>query len=228
MIYDLSKYHFKSDRLFNAVSAVFMEELEKISSIIPVKKGEILYREGSTPRAVYRVKKGKVKIEQSGEDGNSRIFYIYTAGEYFGFRPLLSKGKHPVSAIVLEESEIEVFEGTGFLNIAKRSPNLSFNLVEILSFEFNVWVNLIGSFSHKSAKERVALILLILNEKYKTGDKENGISMSRADIARYSETTEETVVRVLSFFKEKGIVVSESRKIIIKNKKLLKLIAEGV
>jgi len=227
MNFDISKYHFKSDKLFNAVLPLYMNELKNISKTIHLKKGEELYREGSMPKAVYKVKKGKIKIEQTGEDGKSRIVYIYTVGEYFGFRPLLCNEKHPVSAIILEESEVEVYEGRGFLDIAKRSPNLSFNLVEILSFEFNVWINLIGSLSHKSAKERVALILLILNEKYKTNDKETAITMSKADIACYSETTEETVVRVLTFFKEQGILATEARKVIIKNKRLLEIIAEG-
>ncbi|MEP7254323.1 MAG: Crp/Fnr family transcriptional regulator [Ferruginibacter sp.] len=227
MNFDIYKYHFRSDKLFNAVVPVYMNELQNILKTICYKKGDELYKEGSTPRAVYCVKKGKIKIEQAGENGDSRIVYIYTVGEYFGFRPLLSNQKHPVSAIVLEESEIEVYEGRGFLDIAKRSPNLSFNLVEILSFEFNVWINLIGSLSRKSAKERVALILLILHEKYKAGGKETAITMSKADIACYSETTEETVVRVLTFFKEKGILSTEARKVIIKNKRLLEIIAEG-
>lgn len=227
MNFDISKYHFRSDKLFNKVLPVYMDELQKIAKTVFLKKGEDLYREGSMPRAVYKVKKGKIKIEQTGDDGSSRIVYIYTVGEYFGFRPLLCNEKHPVSAIVLEESEIDVFDGSGFLKIAKRSPNLSFNLVEILSFEFNVWINLIGSLSNKSAKERIALILLILNEKYKTTDKESFITMSRVDIASYSETTEETVVRVLTFFKEQGILSSESRKIKVVNKKLLEIIAEG-
>ncbi len=227
MNFDISKYHFKSVKLFDAILPVYMNELKDISKTERLKKGEVLYREGSMPKAVYRVKKGKIKIEQTGEDANSRIVYIYTIGEYFGFRPLLCNEKHPVSAIVLEESEIEVYDGRGFLNIAKRSPNLSFNLVEILSFEFNVWINLIGSLSHKSAKERVALILLILNEKYQTNSKETWITLSKADIACYSETTEETVVRVLTFFKEQGILTTEARKVIIKNRRMLEIIAEG-
>lgn len=227
MNFEISKYHFKSDKLFNTVLPIYMNELKSISKTLHLKKGEELYREGSMPKAVYKVKKGKIKIEQTGEDGKSRIVYIYTVGEYFGFRPLLCNEKHPVSAIILEESEVEVYEGRRFLDIAKRSPNLSFNLVEILSFEFNVWINLIGSLSHKSAKERVALILLILNEKYKTNDKETAITMSKSDIACYSETTEETVVRVLTFFKEQGILATEARKVIIKNKRLLEIIAEG-
>jgi CRP/FNR family transcriptional regulator len=135
--------------------------------------------------------------------------------------------KHRVSAIVLEESQIEIFDGKKFLEIAKRSPHLSFNLVGILSFEFNVRINLIASLSHKSAKERIALILLILNEKYCEGEKESIITMSRSDITSYSETTEENVVRILSFSKEQDILSTEARKIKITNKTLLEIIAEG-
>lgn len=227
MNFTISKFHFKSDNLFTKVLPADMNELQNISKTVRLIKGEELYREGSMPRAVYLVKKGKVKIEQTNYEGNTRLVYVYTAGEYFGFRPLMCNEKHPVSAVVLEDSEIEGFDGKKFLEIVKRSPSLSFNLVEILSFEFNVWINLIGSLSHKSAKERVALVLLILNEKYKAGNKNSIITMSKADIASYSETTEETVVRVLTFFKEKGILSTNARKVTILNKRLLEIIAEG-
>ncbi|WP_316822604.1 Crp/Fnr family transcriptional regulator [Pedobacter gandavensis] len=227
MNFDISKYHFKSDTLFKSVLPVYMDELKGISKLAKLKKGEELYREGSMPKAVYLVKKGKIKIQQTGADGKSRIVYIYTVGECFGFRPILCNEKHPVSAFILEDSEIEIFNGRGFLDIAKRSPNLSFNLVEILSFEFNVWINLIGSLSHKSTKERIALILLILNEKYRSAAPEPVITLSKSDIASYSETTEETVVRVLTFFKEQHIISNEARKVIIKNRQLLEIIAEG-
>ena len=167
MSFVLSKYSFKSNALLDKIKSEFMQELDKIRSTKMYPKGEILYEEGSNPKAVYRLKSGKVKIEQLSLDGKIRIVYVYTQGEFFGFRPLLSNEKHPVSAIFLEDSEVEIYEGKEFIEISKKAPNLSFNLVEILSFEFNVWINLISSLSHKSAKEKIALILLILNEKYR-------------------------------------------------------------
>lgn len=228
MNFDISKYHFRSNTLLQAIKSDYMQELENIKRIEILKKGEVLYQEGSMPKAVYCVKKGKVKIEQCNEEGNLRIVYVYTVGEFFGFRPLLCNEAHPVTAVILEESEVEVYEGRAFLDIARRSPNLSFNLVEILSFEFNVWINLISSLSHKSAKERIALILLILHEKYAIENKKTiEITMSKADIASYSETSEETVVRVIGFFEEQEILKNYGRKFTIINKKLLEIIAEG-
>ncbi len=227
MSFVLSKYSFKSNALLDKIKSEFMQELDKIRSTKMYPKGEILYEEGSNPKAVYRLKSGKVKIEQLNLDGKIRIVYVYTQGEFFGFRPLLSNEKHPVSAIFLEDSEVEIYEGKEFIEISKKAPNLSFNLVEILSFEFNVWINLISSLSHKSAKEKIALILLILNEKYRNVNGKSEITMTKSDIAKYSETSEETVVRVIGFFEEQEILKNQGRTLEIMNPKLLEIIAEG-
>ena len=227
MSFVLSKYSFKSNALLDKIKSEFMQELDKIRSTKMYPKGEILYEEGSNPKAVYRLKSGKVKIEQLSLDGKIRIVYVYTQGEFFGFRPLLSNEKHPVSAIFLEDSEVEIYEGKEFIEISKKVPNLSFNLVEILSFEFNVWINLISSLSHKSAKEKIALILLILNEKYRNVNGKSEITMTKSDIAKYSETSEETVVRVIGFFEEQEILKNQGRTLEIMNPKLLEIIAEG-
>lgn len=227
MSFVLSKYSFKSNTLLDKVKTKFMEELSSIKNTSFFDKNEILYKEGSEPKAVYCLKKGKVKIEQLNQDGKPRIVYVYTQGEFFGFRPLLSNEKHPVTATFLEDSEIDIYDGKKFIEISKKAPNLSFNLVEILSFEFNVWINLISSLSHKSAKEKIALILLILNEKYRNVDGHSKITMTKADIAKYSETSEETVVRVIGFFEEQGILKNQGRTFEITNPKLLEILAEG-
>ncbi len=227
MTFILSKYSFKSSELLDNVKPEYMVELEEIMRMVSFSKNDILYEEGSEPKGVYRLTKGKVKIEQLNQDGKTRIVYIYTQGEFFGFRPLLSNEKHPVTAVFLEESEIEIYEGEKFIDISKRAPNLSFNLVKILSFEFNVWINLISSLSHKSAKEKIALILLILNEKYKDDNEKSEITITKSDIARYSETSEETVVRVIGFFESQGILENNGRSIEIIDTKLLSIIAEG-
>ena len=227
MTFILSKYLFKSNELLDNVKSKYMLELESIKSLELFSKNDILYEEGSEPKAVYRLTKGKVKIEQLNQDGKTRIVYIFTQGEFFGFRPLLSNEKHPVTAIFIEESDIEIYDGEKFIEISKKAPNLSFNLVKILSFEFNVWINLISSLSHKSAKEKIALILLILNEKYKDDNDKSEITITKLDIARYSETSEETVVRVIGFFESQGILENNGRSIEIIDTKLLSIIAEG-
>lgn len=227
MGFELSKYTFKSHQLLDNVGKGYMQQLNSMKNLESYSKNDILYNEGTEAKAVYRLLRGKVKIEQLNQDGKTRIVYIYSQGEFFGFRPLLSNEKHPVSAIFLEDSEVEVYDGKKFIEVSKKSADLSFNLLEILSFEFNVWINLISSLSHKSAKEKIALILLILNEKYRDSENKSEISMTKSDIAKYSETSEETVVRVISFFESEGILINNSRSIEIIDTKLLSILSEG-
>jgi CRP-like cAMP-binding protein len=227
MGFEILKYSFKSNQLLDNIKSDLMSDLEEAKSIKSFVKNDVLYEQGSDPKAVYRLIKGKVKIEQLNQDGKIRIVYVYIQGDFFGFRPLLSDEKHPVTAIFLEDSEIEIYEGNEFIKILKKGPSLSFNLVEILSFEFNVWINLISALSHKSAKEKIALILLILNEKYRNEDGISEINMTKSDIAKYSETSKETVVRVIGYFEEQGILKNKGRKFEIINSKLLEIIAEG-
>lgn len=212
MSFDISKYHFLSSKILADVPTVFKKELDSISTSKFMKKGTVVYKENSVAKDAYFIKKGKVKIEQINENGVTRIVYIYTAGEYFGFRPLFSGEKNPVTAITLEDSELVAYSGKKFIELAHLSPELSLNIVRLLAWEFNVWINLITSLSYKSTKERVALILLILNEKYKTnGIEPTKITATKIDIAKYAETTQETVVRILTQLSDLSIIKNEGR-----------------
>jgi CRP-like cAMP-binding protein len=51
--------------------------------------------------------------------------------------------------------------------------------------------------------------------------------MTKADIARYAETTEESVVRILGFFADKAIIMNEGRMFEVIAPNLLEIIAEG-
>jgi len=68
--------------------------------------------------------------------------------------------------------------------------------------------------SHKkSAKERIALSLLILQEKYRLpGVAQPEITLSRGDLAAFAGTTHETLARIISRFKAEKIVRALGRK----------------
>lgn len=74
----------------------------------------------------------------------------------------------------------------------------------------------------KSVRERVALNLLILDEKFKREEKQEAsgeINMSRADLANMVGTAKESLVRLLRQFKSEGLIESNGRIIRILNKK---------
>ena len=82
-------------------------------------------------------------------------------------------------------------------------------------------------FAQKSVRERLALQLIVLREKYKVNFHAGmpvEINMSRDDLASLVGTARENVVRVLTEFKESDILQTKGRKIIVHDvNKLIKI-----
>lgn len=223
----ISKFYFSSPSLLDVLPekdlALFRNELK----LKRVRKGKILFTEGSFPKGVYVIKRGKVKIFQETPNGNEQIVYIYTPGEMFGYRPLLCHDRHPASAMTMEECSLYFLASKQFEDTLKQSTLLSNLLLENLSHEFTVLVNRIAAFAQKSVKERTALSLLILSEKYrKDGGQNPEISLSRKDLASFVGTTHETIARIITQFKNDKIIKILGRKIIIIKSESLYRLAE--
>lgn len=213
MAFELEKFYFASTRMFDTIPIHDRQKLEKGITIKKVKAGKIIYREGSIPKGIYVVTKGKVKIYQTNQDGRKQIMYIYTKGEMFGYRPILCNETHPVTAATLEECTYDFIPKDYFMECLRHSYEMCHALLVSMSHEFSVWTNNISVFAQYPVKSRVALGLLVLREKYKVKGKGNEVNLSRADLASYVGTVKESVVRVLQEFKKRKFVETQGRKI---------------
>ncbi|MCE3278088.1 MAG: Crp/Fnr family transcriptional regulator [Bacteroidetes bacterium] len=229
MEYNIENYHLKSSSLFDFLSS---EETKLVKGKMVRKeydRGEYLFKEQSFSRGIYIIRKGKVKIFQTNNEGKQSIVYIYKKGEYFGYRPILAKEPHPVSAVAMDNVVISFISKDLFLNLLEGSSTLANELLYTLSKEFSVWVNKMTIFSQYGVKERVALSLLILNQVYQQNDEKNKpvlIAINREDFAGFVGTAKETLVRMLRIFKDEKIITTRGTKIIIlKPKVLLNMIA---
>lgn len=209
----LRKFNLESTGLFDNLPLKERQQLDSGTLRIKAKKGIVLYREGSFPKGIYIVRKGKVKIFQTGKDGREHIMYIYTKGEAIGYRPLISAEPHPVTATTLEDCSFYFIPREHFLEILKSSNELARMLLVSLSHEFSVWVNNITVFAQQPVRVRVALGLLVLQEKFKVKGKPGDINLSRDDLAAYVGTVKETLVRVLQEFKRNNIIETQGRNI---------------
>jgi CRP-like cAMP-binding protein len=230
MEYNIENYHLKSSSLFDFLSS---EEIKLVKSRIVRKeydRGEYLFKEQSFSRGIYIVRKGKVKIFQMNNEGKQSIVYIYKKGEYFGYRPILAREPHPVSAVAMDPVIVSFISKDLFLKLLEESSTLANELLYTLSKEFSVWVNKMTIFSQYGVKERVALSLLILNRVYQQTEEKTKpvlISIKREDFAGFVGTAKETLVRMLRTFKDEKIITTKGTKIIVlKPKVLLNMIAE--
>jgi CRP-like cAMP-binding protein len=217
-IFPIDKWDFKSESILTELPSDDFELLTANKTEQFYKKGETIFREGGYPSGIYYVIEGKVKKYKLDKDGREQIIYVANTGELLGYHAILSEDRYPDSAAVLEESKIAFIPKEDFLETLLQSEVLSRRLLKTLSHEFAVLANSLTMFAQKSVRERLALQLIVIREKYKVNFQPGmpvEINMSRDDLASLVGTARENVVRVLSEFKEDGILETKGRKIIV-------------
>jgi CRP-like cAMP-binding protein len=227
-IFPIDKWDFESESIFADLPADDLERLLAHRSELVYKKGETIFREGSYPSGIYYIRKGKAKKFKVDREGREQIIYVANTGEILGYHAILSSDNYPDSAAVLEDSILLFIPRADFLMVMNQSEVLTRRLLKTLSHEFAVLANNLAMFSQRTVRERLALQLIVVREKYKD-DFQPGIpveiNMSRDDLAKLVGTAREHVVRILSEFKTDGIVETKGRKIIVLDVKKLISIA---
>lgn len=224
MKFNIEKYHLKSLSLFDLASPKDAKTLKAGMKRLEFARGSFIFKENSFSKGIYIVRKGKVKIFQTGEDGKRSIVYFYRKGDFFGHRPILADEAHPVSAMAMDGVVVSFIPHEVFMSVLRSSEWLARELLVNLSKEFSVWINKMTLFTRYNLKKRVALTLLILHNVYQRTenpkDKVN-ISIGRDDFAGYVGTAKETLVRMLRQFKDERIIVANGTNITIIDLKAL-------
>ncbi len=223
------RFTFKSNTAFSNLPDPVKEEFLSQMVFKQFRKGQNIFTEGTNPSGIYFIKKGKVKKYKSLNRGKEQIIYVCCEGELLGYAAFLSEEAYPDSAASITDVTIGFLSRDKLVKLLDQYDELSKMLMKNLSHEFGVLVNVIAIITQKTVRERVALTLLILQEKFKESINENGqvqIVLTRADFANMVGTAVATLVRILHDFKEEELILTQGRKIIIQNKHQLLEIAD--
>jgi CRP-like cAMP-binding protein len=223
-IFPIDKWDFKSESILKELPPEDFTLLTAHQHERVYQKGEIIFREGAYSSGIFYIKSGKAKKYTTDKEGREQIIYVANTGELIGYHAILSEDRYPDSATALEKSIIVFISKEDFLAVLQQSTILSTRLLKTLSHEFVVLVNSLTLFAQRSARERLALQLLVLREKYKEGSEPGmdiEINLSRNDLASLVGTVRENVVRLLTELKEEGILETKGRKIIVRDVKKL-------
>jgi len=223
------RFIFNSDSAFSNLPELLKDEFLSQMVVKQFRKGQNIFTEGTYPAGIYFIKKGKVKKYKSLNGGREQIIYVCCEGELLGYAAFLSEEWYPDSAAALTDAIIGFLSKDKLMKLLDQYDELSKMLMKNLSHEFGVLVNVIATITQKTVRERAALTLLILQEKFKDEVNRNNeveIILTRADFANMVGTAVATLVRLLHDFKEEELIRTHGRKIIVQDKLRLLEIAD--
>lgn len=193
----------------------------------PLAMGENLFWEGDRFEALYAVRRGAVKTFATDVDGNEHIHGFYEAGDLFGL-DALHESRHPTAAQALVETDICVLPYAPLALLAAAEPRLLQCLMRLMSRDLHGAQALAGGFS---AEQRIAAFLVQLAWRHRQRSEPSRrvtLHMGRREIGNYLRLVTETVSRVLTHFRDQGLIGVERREILIHDFPTLARLAEPV
>lgn len=183
------------------------------------KKGQTIFFQGNPPFGLYCIATGKIKVSKVGNDGKESIVRIAGPGDVLGHRSLFSKENYSATATVIEDSSICFLDKNFIYTALKEDPTISLTLIEKLAKDMGAAESRNASMSQKSARERLAELFLTFKKAYGIEEKDGrtrlDIKLNRDEIASIVGTAHETIIRLISEFKDEGILEQEGKTIFI-------------
>jgi CRP-like cAMP-binding protein len=217
-----------SSSIFKGLNQKDKEELICQHTLVIIKKGQYLFKEGEKPHGLICLASGKVKVFKNGVGGRCQILKLVRQQNFIGYKALFSDVPWSVSAIAIEDSAICIFEKNSFIRILKKNPGLSVKLIKVIADELGFSNNRTVSLTQKHIRGRLAESILILRDTYgyEADGKTIRVSLSREDIANLSNMTTSNAIRTLSNLAAEGIIEITGRMISILDGTQLERISE--
>lgn len=218
-------------RQFNSLRALSKEELKKVSNAKiskEIKKGDALFSEGQKLDGVYCVRNGVSKLSKLSSNGKEQIVKLTNRGEIMGQRSVIAEDYTNLSATAINDMEVCFIPKEIITTTLNTNPYFSLEVLRHMAHDLKEADDVIVNMSQKTVKQRLAEALLYLRQNY--GEDESGfllLTLSRDDYANIVGAATESLIRMLSDFKKKGLIKTEGKKIGIVNDCALKELIDG-
>jgi CRP-like cAMP-binding protein len=210
--------------LFEGLQRTQHEALSVIAITRTYKKGQTIFSEGDEGTGFYAIISGRVKIFKLSPEGKEQILHLMGPGEIFGEVPVFTGQGYPAYAHAHAQSTLLFFPRNEFIELVKKDPSLSLNMLAVLSWRLRKFAALIEDLSLKEVPGRLAAYLLYLS-KSSPVKNEFTLDISKGQLASLLGTIPETLSRILGKMSRQGLIKSSGSRMRILDRATLEKIA---
>lgn len=212
--------------IFKHLTAEQVQMLNFEKEFRQYKRGDELYKEGNRISGFYCIHSGIIKVFKTGFDGKEQIIRFAKAGEIIAYRSVLSNEVACTSAKVIEDCMVCFIPAEILISLVRTNSTYALEMLKLACHELGEANSFITDIAQKTVRERLAEILLFLVNDFGLDDENFlKISLTREELANIVGTATESVIRLLSEFKNDQLVELNGRRIKILDKRGLEKIS---
>ena len=205
-----------------------LDNLSKDFASVKYQKKDMIFMEGDTANTLYFIENGVIKTYKTTEKGKQFVTGIHGSGDFIGQLSLLTDHRTYIeSASVLEDAKLFEIPQQDFITLVYGNKDVSNKFISLISNNLLEVQDKLVYMAYATVRQRVAKALIDLHKKRVLTLKENeGISIAREDFADLVGTATETSIRMLTEFKNEGLItIGACKKIRVEDLKALEHIA---
>ena len=206
-----------------------LQSFESIKYATAYPKGAVLFVEGQSPRGIFVLCKGRVRLSICSTEGKTLILQISEPGEVLGLSATMSGKPYELTAETMGPCQVNFVKREDFLRFLKEHNDACLRVAEQLSVAYNSACHEIRALglSH-SAMQKLAK--LVLGWSAKNGDAAKAesrlkVGLTHEEISQMIGTSRETVTRLFAELKRLQILQGKGSTVLIRNKAALKALA---
>ena len=191
---------------------------------IKYKKKETLLKQNSHSSHLIFVQKGLVKVFTERRNEKNIIIDIIHSNRFIGITDLNSDNNN-YSAVALKDSDICLIPKEGFIDVLRKNLGFAKLFYNLQSNYHTYLINKLTSLGTKQMHGRLAdVIIYLCSSEFNTEDIYSFIT--RKEISELSGMSPESAIRLLTEFKNDGLISMDGKKISINNLELLNRLSE--
>jgi len=190
-----------------------------------IRRRSNVISEGTPVSHILYLRSGLVKEYRIRSDNQEQILQIVKPHSFLGMTSLFGDRINHFSYEALTELSLCYIDSDVFIELVKKNGNFAFEiLTSVERYSLNSYHRFIN-LNHKKIYGRVADILIYFS-KIIFSSEILPIPLTRRELAEMCGTSRESIGRVLSIFKEDGIISTSGKSIIINDIKKLENISK--
>ena len=125
-----------------------------MSAKYTLKKGQVLFKEGSFSDAAFIIESGKVEISKTSDAGEKMVIGVLKDNDIVGEMGLIDG--HPRSATVTAVSDVRIKEITRdqFETLSKTNPNALIPILKVLTLRLRSTLKMVVGASKRKKKNK--------------------------------------------------------------------------
>lgn len=178
--------------------------------------GDEIYAETTNSNYLYLVEKGVVKNHRLDEYGKELITGLFNKGDFFGYTSFAYNSVNLETASALEPCVVLKVSKDRIKQLLEENHEVTFELINYLTDSLTDAKDQLLQMAYASVRKKTANTILKFVDKLKDR-QQDGIRISRSDLAGVAGIATESLIRALSSLKKEGLIEIEGRTIKVVN-----------